>query len=140
MGLYGATAGLSMVAGQILGGVLVAADIAGTGWRAVFLVNVPVVLVGLFLAAKVVPETRSQHPAPVDGPGTALLAIALVSLLAPLTEGRAAGWPLWTWLSLAVFPVAATAFYLVERRAERLGRTPLVPPSLFSNLPSAGVW
>lgn len=135
MGLYGATAGLSMVAGQILGGVLVAADIAGTGWRAVFLVNVPVVLVGLFLAAKAVPETRSQHPAPVDGPGTALLAIALVSLLAPLTEGRASGWPLWTWVSLAVFPVAATAFYLVERRAERLGRTPLVPPSLFSNLP-----
>ena len=44
MGLYGATAGLSMVAGQILGGVLVAADIAGTGWRSVFLVNVPVVL------------------------------------------------------------------------------------------------
>ncbi|MGW3423371.1 MFS transporter [Streptomyces phaeochromogenes] len=135
MGLYGATAGLSMVAGQILGGVLVAADIAGTGWRAVFLVNVPVVLVGLFLAAKAVPETRSQHPAPVDGPGTVLLAIALVSLLAPLTEGRASGWPLWTWVSLAVFPVAATAFYLVERRAERLGRTPLVPPSLFSNLP-----
>ncbi|MFE9681562.1 MFS transporter [Streptomyces sp. NPDC006285] len=135
MGLYGATAGLSMVAGQILGGVLVAADIAGTGWRAVFLVNVPVVLLGLFLAARAVPETRSQHPQPVDVPGTVLLAVALVSLLAPLTEGRAAGWPLWTWLSLALFPVAATAFYLVERRAERQGRTPLVPPGLFADVP-----
>jgi len=130
--LYGATAGLAMVAGQILGGVLVAADIAGTGWRAVFLVNVPVALIGLVLAVRTVPETRSAHPAPIDVPGTALLAVSLVTLLAPLTEGRAAGWPLWTWLSLAVFPFAAVTFYLVERRADRLGGTPLVPPSLFA--------
>ncbi|MEU6656679.1 MFS transporter [Streptomyces sp. NPDC046900] len=132
MGLYGATAGLSMVAGQILGGVLVAADIAGTGWRSVFLVNVPVVVVGLVLAARTVPETRSHHPEPVDVPGTVLLALSLLTLLAPLTEGRAAGWPLWTWLALAAFPFAAWAFYAVERRADRRGRTPLVPPSLFA--------
>ncbi|CAL9449017.1 MFS transporter [Streptomyces sp. enrichment culture] len=132
MGLYGATAGLSMVAGQILGGVLVAADIAGSGWRSVFLVNVPVVLVGLFLAARAVPETRSARPEPVDVPGTFLLAASILTLLVPLTEGRAAGWPLWTWLSLAAFPFAAAAFYAVERRADRAGRTPLVPPSLFA--------
>lgn len=132
MSLYGATAGLSMVAGQILGGVLVAADIAGTGWRSVFLVNVPVVLAGLLLGARFVPETRSQRPEPVDGPGTVLLALSLLTLLAPLTEGRAAGWPLWTWLSLASFPGVAVAFYAVERRADRAGRTPLVPPSLFA--------
>ncbi|MEV5843139.1 MFS transporter [Streptomyces sp. NPDC051985] len=132
MSLYGATAGLSMVAGQILGGVLVAADIAGTGWRSVFLVNVPVVLAGLLLGARFVPETRSQRPEPVDGPGTVLLALSLLTLLVPLTEGRAAGWPLWTWLSLAAFPGVAVAFYAVERRADRAGRTPLVPPSLFA--------
>jgi MFS family permease len=130
MSLYGATAGLSMVAGQILGGVLVAADIAGSGWRSVFLVNVPVVVVGLFLAVRVVPETRSQHPEPVDGLGTVLLAASLLTLLAPLTEGRAAGWPLWTWLALAAFPFAAGAFWAVERRKDRAGHTPLVPPSL----------
>jgi MFS family permease len=138
MGLYGATAGLSMVAGQILGGVLVAAAPlsflfgAGTGWRSVFLVNVPVVLVGLLLAARAVPETRSARPEPVDGPGTVLLAASLLTLLVPLTEGRTAGWPLWTWLSLAAFPFTAAAFYAVERRADRAGRTPLVPPSLFA--------
>ncbi|MEU6669475.1 MFS transporter [Streptomyces sp. NPDC046727] len=131
MSLYGATAGLSMVAGQILGGVLVAADVAGTGWRAIFLVNVPVVVLGLVLGARFVPETRSQHPEPVDGPGTVLLAVSLLTLLAPLTEGRAAGWPLWTWLALAAFPFAVAAFWAVERRADRAGRTPLVPPSLF---------
>ncbi|OKK07955.1 MFS transporter [Streptomyces sp. CB03234] len=130
LSLYGATAGLSMVAGQILGGVLVAADIAGTGWRAIFLVNVPVALLGLALASRTVPDTRAERPAPVDVPGTLLLAVALLTLLAPLTEGRAAGWPLWTWLSLAVFPFVARAFWWAERRADRQGRTPLVPPSL----------
>lgn len=132
MSLYGATAGLSMVAGQILGGVLVAADVAGTGWRSVFLVNVPVVVAGLVLAVRVMPETRSQRPEPVDGLGTVLLAVSLLTLLAPLTEGRAAGWPLWTWLSLAAFPFAVGAFWAVERRADRAGRTPLVPPSLLA--------
>nr|WP_237530777.1 MFS transporter [Streptomyces sp. SID3212] len=129
--LYGATAGLSMVAGQILGGVLVAADIAGSGWRAIFLVNVPVALVGLFLAFRTVPETKSQKPAPIDVPGTLLLTTALVTLLVPLTEGRAAGWPLWTWVTLGVFPVATAAFLWVERREDRQGRIPLLPPSLF---------
>ncbi|MFJ3333186.1 MFS transporter [Streptomyces sp. NPDC086766] len=132
MGLYGATAGLSMMAGQILGGVLVAADVAGTGWRSVFLVNVPFVIAGLVLGARAVPETRSPRPEPVDGSGTLLLAASLLALLVPLTEGRAAGWPLWTWLSLAAFPGLAAAFYAVERRADRQGRTPLVPPSLFA--------
>ncbi|WP_093897159.1 MFS transporter [Streptomyces sp. Ncost-T10-10d] len=136
MSLYGATAGLSMVAGQILGGVLVAAaplsSVFGesAGWRSVFLVNVPVAAVGLVLAARAVPETRSDKPAPIDVPGTVLLTVSLVTLLAPLTEGRAAGWPAWTWVSLALFPFAAYAFYRVEQRADRLGQTPLVPPSL----------
>ncbi|WP_391858521.1 MFS transporter [Streptomyces rugosispiralis] len=132
LSMYGATAGLSMVAGQILGGVLVAADIAGTGWRAVFLVNVPVALIGLVLAVRTVPETRSNRPAPVDVPGTVLLALSLITLMVPLTEGRAAGWPLWTWLGLGAFPFVAAAFYVVERRADRAGRTPLLPPSLFA--------
>lgn len=136
MSLYGATAGIAMVAGQILGGVLVATPLGFVGedggWRAVFLVNVPVAVAGLLLAARTVPETRSERPEPVDVPGTVLLALALLTLLAPLTEGRAAGWPLWTWLALAAFPVSAYGFWAVERRADRLGRTPLVPPSLFA--------
>ncbi|MFE6891781.1 MFS transporter [Streptomyces sp. NPDC057694] len=130
MSLYGATAGLSMVAGQVLGGVLVSADLFGTGWRSVFLVNVPVAVVALILAVRTVPETRSARPEPLDGPGTVLLTLALLSLLVPLTEGQASGWPLWTWLSLAAFPLLAYLFYAVEARADRAGRTPLIPPSL----------
>ncbi|MFF4710742.1 MFS transporter [Streptomyces eurythermus] len=130
IGLYGATTGLAMVVGQILGGVLVAADIAGTGWRAVFLVNVPVVLLGLSAAVRTVPETRSDRPHPVDTAGTVLLALALACLLFPLTEGRTAGWPWWAWALLVATVPAAVTFALVERRADLAGRTPLLPPSL----------
>ncbi|WP_242585136.1 MFS transporter [Streptomyces sp. MST-110588] len=128
--LYGGTAGVASAVGQVLGGALVAADLAGSGWRSVFLVNVPVAVVALLLALRTVPETRSPQPARVDGPGTVLLAVTLITLLLPLTEGRAAGWPLWSWVMLAVFPFTAVAFLVVERRAERRGGTPLVPPSL----------
>ncbi|WP_407286515.1 MFS transporter [Streptomyces sp. BP-8] len=128
--LYGGTAGVSSAVGQVLGGLLVSADLAGTGWRAVFLVNMPIAAAAWLLAARTVPETRSPRPARADVPGTVLLATTLITLLLPLTEGRAAGWPLWSWVLLAVFPFAGAAFLYVERRAERAGRTPLVPPSL----------
>ena len=128
--LYGATQGLSMVVGQILGGVLVAADVWGSGWRAIFLVNVPIAAAGLLLSLRTVPDTRSPRPEPVDVPGTVLLTAALSALLLPLTEGRATGWPVWTWVLLGLSPFLALAFQRVEARADRLGRTPLVPPSL----------
>jgi MFS family permease len=130
LGLYGATGGVSMVLGQLLGGVLVAADIAGTGWRPIFLVNVPIGLVGLLLARRTVPETQSANPAKVDKPGTALFGIGLAALLIPLMEGRSLGWPLWSWVLLALSPVAFGALVVVERRLERAGHVPLLPPSV----------
>ncbi|GAA4497439.1 MFS transporter [Actinoallomurus oryzae] len=130
VGLYGATQGLSMVVGQIIGGVLVAADLWGSGWRSIFLVNVPIAAAGLLLSLRTVPDTRSPRPEPVDVPGTLLLTAALAALLLPLTEGRATGWPAWTWVLLAASPFLALAFQRVEARSDRMGRTPLVPPRL----------
>src|SRR5690606_17954904 len=83
-----------------------------------------------YLVHRHVPHTRSATPAPVDVPGTALLAAALATLLLPLTEGRAAGWPLWSWLSLAACPLLLGLFWRAEHRAERRGQVPLVPPEL----------
>ena len=130
IGLYAATGGIAVVLGQLLGGVLLNADIAGSSWRPIFLVNVPFGIAGLLLARRVVPTSRSPHPAAVDIPGTGLLAAAIVTLLVPLTEGPALHWPVWSWLVLATAPGFAAAFVAVERRAERRGTTPLVPPSL----------
>ncbi|OIK02640.1 MFS transporter [Streptomyces sp. MUSC 14] len=131
--LYGSVGGVSVVLGQVLGGVLMAADLAGTGWRAVFLVNVPVAVAALVCALRSVPDSRAERPARTDLAGTALLAAALTALLLPLTEGRATGWPLWSVLLLVAAPVCAALFYGVERRAERAGAGPLLPPSLLTS-------
>ncbi|MCW2601007.1 MAG: putative transport protein [Frankiales bacterium] len=127
---FGATGGLAAVFGQLGGGLLVAADLFGTGWRPVFLLNVPVGLVAMALAARVLPDTRSDHPARVDLPGTVLLGATVLALLVPLVEGRSQGWPAWTLLSLAVSPFLGWALLHVENRREQAGSTPLLPPSL----------
>ncbi|MFJ1762751.1 MFS transporter [Amycolatopsis sp. NPDC088138] len=134
LGLFGATGGLSTVVGQLAGGALVAANLFGTGWRPIFLVNVPIGVVVLLMARRL-PESRAHNPLGVDRLGTALLAATLLSFLVPLMEGRALGWPVWTIVLLALSPFAAAAFVHVERRLERRGGTPLLPPSVM-RLPS----
>jgi MFS family permease len=127
---YGATGGLAAVVGQLLGGLLVSANLAGTGWRPIFLVNVPIGVAGLVLARRHVPESRSGSAARVDYHGTVLLGVTVLALLIPLTEGQSLRWPAWTIALLAVAPLALAAFVAVEIRIERSGRVPLVPPSL----------
>lgn len=130
LGFYGATGGMSMVIGQLLGGVLVSANIAGTGWRPIFLVNVPIGIAGLVLAHRTVPETRASNPLRVDRWGTLCLGVTLLLLLVPLLEGRALGWPAWCWAMLVAFPFGAIAFARVERRVEASDSTPLLPLSV----------
>ncbi|MFD8492527.1 MFS transporter [Amycolatopsis sp. NPDC059657] len=130
LGLYGAMGGISTVVGQLVGGLLVSADLWGTGWRPIFLVNVPIGLVGLWLARQTLPESRSENPHGVDRLGTVLLGVSILSLLVPLMEGRALGWPVWSIVLLAVFPFAVWGFVVVERRIERSGAMPLLPPSV----------
>jgi EmrB/QacA subfamily drug resistance transporter len=133
--LYGATSGIAAVVGQLVGGLLVSADIAGTSWRPIFLVNVPIGVIVLLVAARIVPNTRSHRPVGVDLPGTILFAATLTALLIPLTEGHSLGWPWWTWAMLAVAAVLGAITVVVERRAEQRGEIPLLPPSLL-RLPS----
>src|SRR5580698_1102406 len=107
---YGATGGLAAVLGQVLGGLLVSANIDGLTWRPNFLVNVPIGLAGLFLARRYVPDTRHGAPAPIDGRGTVLLGLTVLAVLIPLTEGRSLRWPAWTIAMLVIAPIAAAAF------------------------------
>jgi hypothetical protein len=77
-----------------------------------------------------VPESRSANPLGVDGRGTVLLGATLLALLVPLTVGRALGWPAWSVALLAAVPVLGVWLTVVERRVERSGRVPLLPPSV----------
>lgn len=129
-GAYGAVGGMGIVIGQLLGGVLVAADIAGTTWRPIFLINVPIGLAGLLLAKRTVPDTRAADPARPDVVGTALLGATMLALLVPLMTGQALDWPLWEIGLLVATPVLAVLFLRNQRAQERSGRLPLLPPSV----------
>jgi MFS family permease len=132
MAWYGVAAGAGSIAGQVFGGLLVTADVAGLGWRLIFLVNVPIGVIGALLARRVVPESGRDAGRPALDPLGALgLAIGLALALVPLTLGRTTGWPWWTWLSMsASIPVLAATLWWQHALRQR-GGNPLLDLSLF---------
>ena len=131
LGFYGATLGLGFVSGQILGGGLIQANIFGLGWRAIFLVNVPVGVIALIVAAVVVPQARGKRRPRLDPLGALGVSGGLALALVPLTLGSDEGWPVWTWVSMALaLPVLAVTLAW-ERRLTRRGGEPLLDLTLF---------
>ncbi|MGW2290900.1 MFS transporter [Streptomyces phaeochromogenes] len=131
LGLYAAVLATGAAAGQVVGGVLVSADLFGTGWRPVFLVNVPVGLVLLALGARVLPRDDARAPERahrLDLPGLVLLGAAVSLLTVPLVLGQEKDWPLWSWLSLTAAAVTFALFCAYESRLARRGGTPLIAP------------
>jgi EmrB/QacA subfamily drug resistance transporter len=128
---YGMVMGVAAVGGQLIGGVLVQANIAGLGWRTCFLINVPIGVIALLAAPGVVPESRAPRATNVDLLGTTLITTGLTAIVLPLVEGRQHGWPLWTWLSLAGAPLLLGAFVFQQRRLARDGGAPMIDPLLF---------
>ncbi|MGN6093676.1 MAG: MFS transporter [Luteibacter jiangsuensis] len=130
LSLYGATFGLASVGGQVLGGVLVSADVLGLGWRSVFLINLPIILLAVPAALVLLRESTGERTARLDVPGALLLAAGLLALVVPLIEGREQHWPWWCVALLIASGPVLVSFWRFERRQERLGGTPLVYPSL----------
>ncbi|MHB6904797.1 MFS transporter [Streptomyces sp. DB-54] len=126
LGLFGATMGVASLAGPLIGGLLVGADLFGLGWRSVFLVTVPVALVSL-AGATVLPRTRGAAGQRVDGVGVSLTTVGFGALVLPLALGGEAGWPWWTWATLAVSAAVLGCFALTLPHQP----DPLVHPSLF---------
>ncbi|SHF65786.1 MFS transporter [Streptoalloteichus hindustanus] len=136
---FGATIGLASVAGQVLGGLLIHLDLFGLGWRTVFLVNVPVGLLTLLGARRTLSPTRATTAGRgLDVTGVGLLSGALLLLSVPLVVGQQAGWPTWTWISLAASVPTLVAFLVWERRLAARGGSPLVDPALFRSRVFAG--
>jgi EmrB/QacA subfamily drug resistance transporter len=128
---FGVTMGIGFVSGQILGGGLIQANILGLGWRAIFLVNVPVGILAMIAASAVVPHAWADHRPRLDLAGAAGVSASLALALVPLTLGRDEGWPPWTYASLAAaLPVLALTVAW-ERRLGRRGGEPLLDLPLF---------
>lgn len=115
----------------MIGGLLIQADLFGWGWRACFLINIPIGVAALAVLRRVVPESRGAGRVTLDLRGVLLVTAALVAVILPLIEGRDEGWPLWTWLALAAAPVLFAAFGLTQRRRAAHDKAPLVDMSLF---------
>ncbi|WP_350326797.1 MFS transporter [Pectobacterium aroidearum] len=124
-GLLGMTLGLAAIAGQILGGWLVHANLFGLGWRSIFLINVPIGLLAI-AAARFIPESRTPQRPSLDWMGVALVSVGLTLLLVPLIEGPGQGWPEWSLWMLATATLLLAMFYRQQERRQRAGHLPLV--------------
>ncbi|MFI9582131.1 MFS transporter [Streptomyces sp. NPDC052236] len=161
LGAYAAILATGAVAGQVVGGVLVSADLFGSSWRPAFLVNVPIGLALLALGARVLPkdwpqgrrkdkqgdrrdgrrEGRRVETAPpvrgFDVPGLVLLAAAVSLFTVPLVLGQEQDWPVWSWLSLAASAALFALFLAYESRLARRGGAPLIAPRVL-RIPGMG--
>lgn len=130
-GLLGMTLGLAAIAGQVLGGGLIHADLFGLGWRTIFLINIPIGVIAI-VAARYIPESYAPQKPLLDGRGVLLISIALSLLLVPLIEGPTQGWPAWTLCSLGAAAVLLVLFYRQQERRRIAGLWPLVDMRLLA--------
>lgn len=130
IGLFGSVSALGAVAGPLVGGVLVSADLFGLGWRPIFLINLPIGLVSVIGALHFLPDLGSDSRVAPDWTGTALFALAVLALVFPLVEGRQFGWPAWCFVLMALGAGLGVLFYLQQLWKARQGRAQLLPVSL----------
>jgi len=145
--LYGAIVGIALVTGQILGGFLVQINLFNLDWRLIFLVNVPIGVVTIIAAVRIVHESKSDRPVSLDIGGAAIISVMLFLLLYPLIEGRNAGWPLWMYVSIIISISLIVPFIFLEHKLMSISqyynnirnnktlpatsKSPLMPLSLF---------
>lgn len=126
----GMTLGLAAIFGQIFGGFIIEADVFGSGWRMIFLINLPIGVLAI-VAARRIPESRLEQAQRLDGMGLLLAATGLLLLLVPLLEGPSRSWPWWVLPALACGIGMLWAFIRWERcLAQRSGDAVLDPALL----------
>jgi MFS family permease len=129
-GLFGPATGLAMLAAPIVAGALIDANLWGTGWRLVFLINVPIGVLTVPLAIRSLPRGASHPDVKLDIGGVWLVGLALVAIIYPLIQGRTDGWPAWAFAMLAVGLILLVVFLRYERGR---GKNPLIEPTLLAN-------
>jgi EmrB/QacA subfamily drug resistance transporter len=130
-GIFGPVIGLAAVLGPIIGGALVDWGLAGSGWRLVFFVNLPVGALAVLGSWLLLPRTAGTHQAKLDLPGSVLSGAACLALVYPLIQGREYGWPWWAFAMMVGSAVLFAAFAAQQRARVRNSRDPLVLPSIF---------
>src|SRR6202162_1535200 len=132
-GIYGIVLGLAGAAGFLLGGVLVALDLAGLGWRAGFFVNVPFGVIIMTAAAVIMPTVPRRAGTRLDVPGAIVLFTGLLCLIGPLLFGHDVHWAPRVWLVMAAGAAIVAAFLRLERIVASRGGMPLIDLALLSD-------
>ncbi|ARU04515.1 MFS transporter [Comamonas serinivorans] len=135
---YGVVLGLGAALGQVLGALLMQWNPAGLGWRACFLINLPVGLVVLALLRRGLPALPGSGQARLDGMGAGGVGLLITLVLLPLVQGREHGWPAWTWVCLALVVPGLVILLRQQRALASRGGHPVLPPSLLA-APSFGL-
>jgi EmrB/QacA subfamily drug resistance transporter len=129
--VYGALAGIATVFGPIAGALLISGNLWGSGWRAIFLINLPVGIGAIALGWIFLPNARSPHPLKLDLLGVTLILLAMLMLMYPLIQGRELDWPNWTFISIAASSAVFALFGWSQVAKDRRDGSPLVAPRLF---------
>ncbi|HEX4224499.1 MAG TPA: MFS transporter [Pseudonocardiaceae bacterium] len=144
---YGACLTGGAVTGQVLGGVLVSADLFGLGWRPIFLLNVPVGLLALTVSRVALPrDDRSGPSRRLDLSGVAALTVTVLMVVVPLVFGQDTHWAVWCWCVLAGSVVMAVVYLVVQRRAAApvipaaMLRVPGVVPAVLTLFAAMAAW
>ncbi|MEU6862710.1 MFS transporter [Streptomyces sp. NPDC046876] len=137
-GMFGAIVGLGAVSGPMLGALLTEWNILGLEWRPIFLINLPVGIVGIILGRRFISESKAPKALKLDIVGVVLATLGLVMLIFPLTHGRENDWPLWGFVSMALVPFVFAGFIAYEKHKIRKDGSPLVELSLFKVKSFAG--
>lgn len=127
---FGPIIGLGAVAAPIVGGALTDGDLLGLGWRAIFLVNVPLGVAGLVGSVRLMPRTDGAPGTRLDPIGAVIATASAFAVVYPLVQGRELGWPLWNFAVLAAGLVGFVVFAAYERRH---AESALITPSLLQN-------
>jgi len=130
-GMFGATIGLATITGPLVGGLLINGDVFGLEWRPIFLVNVPIGVIALVAAARLLQESRAPDAIRPDLVGVGIVSAGLLLLVYPLVQGRELDWPPWTFLAMAAAVPVLAVFAAWERRKKAADGSPLVDLGLF---------
>jgi EmrB/QacA subfamily drug resistance transporter len=128
-GTYGPVLGISVVLGPIVGGFIIAANIAGLHWRPVFLINIVLGGIGLIAATKLLPHDKPISRERIDAIGSGLLGLMMLGLIFGLIQGSTSGWTAVPIASL----VAGAALFAAFVVRQRVAANPLIKPSLLKN-------
>lgn len=133
MSIFGILGGAAGVLGPILGGTIIEYDLFGLRWRPVFLINIPVVIVALILAWRVLPDARSPSARKIDITGTLLSVVGGGLLLFTLIEAPALHWPWWIGVLPLVSGLLLAALWLHLKQQSAVGGPALFPPSILGD-------